>query len=226
MKLKLHHTSLICFLLISNLCFSQHKKDTASVQTPYLFPQFTEGSVIFKDGHSSRAMLNYETALNEMQFIGPDKVVLSLAEPDKVAVVNIADRHFINNKNSFVEILVEGTISLCLRVHQKRFAERIGAYGGTSAAASIGGYSSYTTPEGSMTKLTPHEAVSYQTEYFFYMLHYGKLKLVLGKRDLLRYFSSNAALLKQEIEKEHTNFSDIESMKKIFNWINANGIKD
>ena len=227
MKLKLHHTLLFCFLLISNLVFSQHKKDTVSIPSPFLLPKFTEGTIVFNDGKINRGLLlNYDTSLDEMQFIGPNKEILSFAQPEKVGLVKIADRQFLNYKNFFVEMLIEGNISLCLRIHQKRFSERIGAYGGTGAAASIGNYSTYTSADGNLTKLTPREAVSYKTEYLFYILHYGKIKMILTPRDLYRYFPSNKELLKQEIEKQHTTFSNIESVKNIIRWINANEIKN
>lgn len=224
MKLKYHHTLFICLLLTSNLAFSQHTKDTVSGSSPFLFPQFMDGTIVFKDGSSNRGLFNYETSLDELQFIGPNKEILSLAHPEKVMMVTIANRRFINNKNLFIEILAEGRASLCLRVHQKRIAEKIGAYGGASGTSSIDSYSSYKSADGRYLNLSPNEEVSYRKEYFFYLLQADKMKLIVNRNDLLKYFSSKKELLKQEMEKQNFKFNDIESMKKMISWINANGI--
>lgn len=223
MKTKHLHTLIICFLLIGNLAYSQPKNDTVSGSSPFLFPQFTEGTIVFKDGSSNRGMFNYDTSLDEIQFIGPNKEILALAQPEKVAMINIGNRRFMNAKNSFIEILIEGPVSLCLKIHQRRIAEKIGAYGSASGTTSIDTYSSYKT-EGRYVNLSPNEAVSYKKEYSFYLLQNDKMKLIVAKNDLLKYFSSNKELLKQEMERQYTKFNDIDSIKKIISWINANGI--
>ncbi len=223
MKIDRHYTILICFLLISNLVFSQQKKDNAKGSTPYLFPQFTEGTIVFKDGSTHTGMLNYNSAVDEMQFIGPNEQILSFAEPEKVATVTIANRRFMNHQNRFVEILVAGPISLFLRIHQKRFAEKIGAYGGASGTTSIDSYSSYKGNDGRYTDLSPNEAVTYKAEYLFYLLRGDKMKMVLTKSELLKYFPSVKELLKQEMEQQNVKFDDVESVKRIISWINTKG---
>jgi len=46
------------------------------------------------------------------------------------------------------------------------------------------------------------------------------------KYDFLQMFSIQKDLGKQEIEKENCKFTSVESVKKIVDWMNANGIKD
>ena len=224
MKLKLHHTPLICFLLISNLVFSQQKSDTASLGSQFLFPQFTEGVIVLAYGNVCRGKLNYDTSLEQLNFLGTKNEILAIADPAKVIKVSIANRDFIYIKDFLVEIISTGSVSLRLRVHQKRTAEKIGAYGGVSPSASIESLSSVKLSDGTYAKLSPHEMVSFKNELFFYLLHNGKTKLVYNQKELLKCFPSNKALLKQEIERQHTKFDSIDSMKKIVDWINANGI--
>jgi hypothetical protein len=224
MKTGYRNTFLLFFLLISNLTFSQQKKDNTNVSTPFLFSQFTEGTILFKDGSSNRGLLNYNTTIDEMQFIGPNEEVLSFAEPQKVSTVTIANRRFMNYQNHFVEILVEGSTSLFVRVHQNRYAEKIGAYGGASGTSSIDSYSSFKGNDGRYTELSPNEAVTYKSEYVFYLLHTDKMKMVLTKSDFIKYFSSSKEQLKQEIERQNIKFDNIDSVKKIVSWVNANGI--
>jgi hypothetical protein len=180
MKPNIHHTLLIYFLLISNFGFSQDKKDTLNLKSSLLFPQFTEGTVIFKDGSSNRAMLNYDTSLDEMQFIGPKNENLAFAEPEKISMVIISNRQFINYNNHFVEILVDGNVTLCLKVCQKRFAEKVGAYGGTSPSSSLTTYSSIRLSDGFNTKLSTNEVIKIKTEFLFYLLQDDRMKQIFN----------------------------------------------
>lgn len=225
MKIRYHYTLLTYFLLISNLVISQSKKDTTS-NSPLLFPQFIDGIITLKDGTVCSGKLNYDTSIDEMQFIGTKNEILSFAEPEKVAKVVIANRTFIHVKNFFVEILTEGPVSLCLKVHQKRIAEKIGAYGGTSSTSSIESLTTVKLSDGTMTKLSPNEKVTFQMESLFYLMYNGKIKLILNQNDLFKYFSSHKELIRQELENQHTKVSSIDSMKKIIEWMNAKGIKD
>jgi hypothetical protein len=226
MKIRCRHALLICSLLISNLVFSQSQDDTVTVSKALLFPHFTEGVIVFKNGSSCRNMMNYNIYLDEMQFIGPNKEVLSLAEPEKVSMIIIDKRNFINYKNYFIEILSEGSVSLCLRIHQKRFTEKGTAYGGTSSTSSIANYSSINLNDAYVTKLSINEHYTYHTDFLFYLMRYSKMKLVLNQNDLLKYFSGNKELLKQEMKSQHTKFDSIDSMKKIVEWMNANETKN
>lgn len=228
MGIKLHYTLFIFYLLISNLAFAQQKNDTAAFDASnYLFPKFTDGIITMKDGSEAGGKLNYNTLLDEMQFIGDKNEILSFADPSKVVKVVIANRNFLYLKNYFVELIDQGNVSLFSRIHVKRWAEKIGAYGGTSSTSSIESVSSYSSGYGTTTKLSPNEKVSFQTELIFYvMFNNGKIKMVANKNDLLKCFASNKEIIKQEMERQNTKFNSIESVKKIIGWINANGIKD
>lgn len=225
MKNKLHYTLLICFLLISNLVFSQQRKDTVLNSTRFLFPEFTDGVVSMKDGQQLGAKLNYDTSLDQMQFLGANNEILYLGEPDKLFKVVIANRTFITIKNYFVESIAIGPVSLYLRVHQKRNTVKIGAYGGESQLSSIGNLTSVKLNEGTTTKLAANEKVSYKSDLFFYVMINGKTKIVLNQKELLKCFPSNKELLKKEMETQNTNFNSVDSIKKIIDWINEKGIK-
>ena len=72
--------------------------------TGLLFEQFTRGTVVMTDGTSSEAMLNYNSLMQQMCFIGPDGSILAIADPAKVSVIVINGRRFHPLKNDiFVE---------------------------------------------------------------------------------------------------------------------------
>jgi hypothetical protein len=226
MKNVLHYILLICFLLISNLSFSQPQKDSILTSTRFLFPQFTDGKVILKDGVVVSAKLNYDTFTDQMQFMGANNVVMNISEPEKVINVVILNRTFSYLKNYFVEDISNGTVTLSTRLHQQQIAEKNGAYGGSSPATSIQSISSLYQGDGTVNKLSSNETVSYNKTLTFYITVNGKTKIVFNQNDFLKCFPSKKDVIKQEIDKENCKFSSVESVKKIVEWMNTNGIKD
>ena len=71
--------------------FAQADKNVRQL-TQYLFPEFTEGSVLQKSGTVTKTMLNYNTLTQEMVFKQGEQY-LAFADPSSIDTV------FLNNKN-------------------------------------------------------------------------------------------------------------------------------
>lgn len=226
MKNLLHSILYISFLLISTLSYSQSNSDSVQVSSQFLFPQFTEGKVVLKDGTVAAGKLNYDTFLDQMQFMGVNNVVMNIAEPNKVVIITIQDRNFIYLKDYFVEQLSDGPVKLYARLHQSQLVEKIGAYGGASAVSSIKSLSSVDNGNGNYQQLKSNDKVSYTKSLTYYVTINGKTKIVYDQNDFLKCFPSKKVLVKQEIDKENCKFASAEAVKKIVDWMNTNGIKD
>jgi len=226
MKTRFHYTLIFACLLFSNLAFSQTKSDVTFDPSYFLLPKFTDGLIKMKDGNLASGKLNYNTVVDEMQFIGDKNEILSVADPSQVVLITIGDRKFYYLKNYFFELVADGNILLFSRIHVKRFEEKIGAYGGTSSTSSITSVSSYTSDNGTLTKLNAGVKVSLQTEVVYYIALNGKYKLVLTKNDLFKLFPANKDQIKQEMDKQNIQFDSVDSFKKIIDFINTKGIKD
>jgi hypothetical protein len=222
----LSNLALICFLLFSNLVFAQQKRDSTTSSTRFLFPQFTDGVVVMKDGNVSGGKLNYDTSTDQMQFLGADNAILQIAEPEKVVKVVIANRTFVFLKNYFVEVIIDGPVLLYSRIHEQRIAEKVGAYGGSSPASSIQTVSTLFSGDGTINRLTANEDVTYRKELILSVSVKGKMRIISVQNDLLKCFSSKKELIQQEMDKQKTKISSLESTKKIIEWINTNGITD
>lgn len=226
MKTKNRLTLLISFLLFSGSVFSQGISSSTTDSTIYLFPQFTEGSVTLKDGSVWFGKLNYNTVLDQMEFIGTNNEILSLAEPEKVLKVIIDNRNFINIKINFAEIISDGPVFLCQRKHTIRNVEKIGAYGTTGSGSNISTVSSFRVNERDVNDLMVQEKTKSHTNLIFYVINKRTIREIANQKDLLKCFPSKKELVKQELEKQHTKFSSVESLERIINWINEKGIKD
>ena len=226
MKTKNRLTLLISFLLISGSVFSQGISSSTTDSTLYLFPQFTDGSVTLKDGSVWFGKLNYDTFRDQMQFLGPNNVIMELGEPEKVSNVAIAKRHFINYKNNFIEFITNGPVFLGLKIHTSRIAKKVGAYGTSSTSSNITPMSYTRINAIDITDLSVTENIKYHTDLNFYLINGKDIREIKNQKDLLKCFSLNKNQLKQEIKSENTKFNSIASMNRIMDWINGKGIKN
>jgi hypothetical protein len=208
-------------LLISNLTFSQQRKETAS---EFLFPNFTSGIVMLKDNSVINTKLNYDTFTNQMLYMGADSVLMTFAEPEKVNYVAISNRNFFYIKNYFAELQTNGPILLYSRIHNEKISDKAGSYASASPATRTQAVSSIGSLDGRLTGVT--EDASYIQSVNFYVTINDKTRVVSNQNDFLKCFPSKKELIKVELEKQSTKFSSIEAVKKLVDWMNANGIKD
>jgi hypothetical protein len=218
-------TFLICLFFFSNQVFSQQKKDTVSGSPQFLFPQFTDGTVMMKDGTVAHVKLNYDAVWDQMQFLGDNKAIMTIANPENVIKVEIAKRTFVFMMNYFAEEIVVGPVSLYVRIHQLRIVKKASGYGGTSSASSVQSVNSFTGGDKTNGALTNNDDVSYTKDITYYLSIKGKTKVISSLNNLVKSFPSQKDLVQKELNKEDPQFSSIESIKKIIVWINANGIE-
>ena len=55
-------------LLLLSVCFSSSILQAQELSQSYLYDEFKDGLVLFKDGRRSSAMLNYNTTVEEMLY--------------------------------------------------------------------------------------------------------------------------------------------------------------
>lgn len=216
----------ICFFIISNPAFSQQQKDTVSDFRQFLFPEFSEGVVYLKDGTVARVKLNYDEVWDQMQFIEADKVIMKIAEPEKVVKIIVSNRTFVYLKNYFVEVISEGPVSLYSRIHQQKIVKKASGYGGSSATTSVQSVSTFTGGDRTNGALANNDAISYIKDVTLYLSVKGKTKIITSLNDLVKCFPLKSDLIQKEIVKENTLYNSIESVKKLIDWINSNGIEN
>lgn len=183
-KIILHNTLVIGFLIISNVVVSQIYKDTATVSSEYVFSHFMDGLVSLNDGTIFNGKFNYDASTNQMKYIGTTNEIMYLSEPEKIYKVTIANRDFIYVKNFFVEIISDGPVSLCMRVHEKQYTEKNAAYGCTTVSSSISSVAGFGR-KGVDYQLASSDKISFQLDSVFYVMNNGISRVVLKENDLL-----------------------------------------
>lgn len=78
---------IVCFSSIE--CFSQNNQST------FLFPEFTEAIVHYKDGRAFQVPINYNLLESNFIFIDKDKKKKEFSDPELVISVKVGDRAFL-----------------------------------------------------------------------------------------------------------------------------------
>ena len=162
----------ICLLYISCITTISAQKN----QLQYLFPEFQNGQVLYKDGRMFSVSLNFSLISNRFVFIDThdDNIIKEFAEIEKVGIVKTGNRIFqINNKGEANEIVQDANPRITVSYSGKKTDQgKKAAYGGRSHTASIdaistfrgGGGISYTL-EGDDRWIITEVGKSYQVEY-------------------------------------------------------------
>ena len=104
--------------------------------------------------------------------------------------------------------------------------KKASGYGGSSATTSVQSVSTFTGGDRTNGALANNDAISYTKDMTFYLSVIGKTKVITSLHDLVKSFPSKKVLIQKELAKEETQFSSIESVKKLIDWINQNAIEN
>ncbi|HMT68304.1 MAG TPA: hypothetical protein PKE28_11970, partial [Bacteroidales bacterium] len=97
---------IIAVLIFSLVMFPSFSQRQGVELSHYVFPDFTDGSVLMKSGNRLQALLNYNALSEEMIFVDKDrKLAISREEKEKVDTVYIKGRKFFVLDSRFLELL-------------------------------------------------------------------------------------------------------------------------
>lgn len=196
----------------------QNMEDLTSRNQQFLFQDFTDGSVLYKNGSSARGKMNYNLVVGELRFIDPaNGQQMALANPGDVVLVAISGRHFIplSKSGEFLEIIENGTVALAVR--RKTIAQHYGkegAYGTINTASSIETIN--TVSDGSTGKTENISTVDYQTlstTETYYLVVNGKPQLISNKKSLLNAYQKGIRpLIEQYMTDANVSVKDEQTL--------------
>jgi hypothetical protein len=205
----------LLFSIHVSICAQQRKEISH-----YLFPEFTEGVVLMKNGVKNPALLNYNAATEEMIFKQGDQV-LALAEPtlNQLDTVFIGDRVFILYERKFVEILHRDGFNLFAQNKCRVIPPgKPAAYGGTSQTSSTDSYSGWVSGGRLYELKLPDD---YQVKpYTIYLLDNGSgWKSIKSMRQLSNIYKKERALYKKYTDENSVDFEDQKAVAQLIHFM-------
>ena len=197
------------FLICCNslICWAQ------GAHSNYLFPEFTDSYIYYKDGRVFQVQSNYDLLKNMFQFIDKDNEIKEFADPEMIVSIKIGERIFILvNKNEAAEVIQSDPRILVQYSGQKRIKKDL-TFGGKTETASVDSYSNMVYGTGDDTKNT----VITKLEYQFYIEKNKRLKRFSTEKQFLKLFPKQKEELKKYIDESKVDFNSIEQVVQLCN---------
>ena len=189
--------------------------------THYLFPEFTKGVVLMKNGIKNETMLNYNSLTEEMIFEN-NGTKLALGQPELVDTVYIKGRKFFLLNGKFVEMINYSKYELYAE-HKCTIRDpgKPAAYGGTSQTSAATSYSSYFAGGQVYDLKLP---VGCETKPFvdYWLKKDGRLNKFLSLRQLSKLFDEKYDLFKEFVKKHDVKYTDQSSIIELIKYMEAN----
>ncbi len=200
-------------LILSVIFFGFSNASAQKKHLSYLFPEFTDSYIYYKDGKVFQVPTNYDLFKNKFFFIDKDDEKKEFADPDMIVSIKVGDRTFRQLSNEDVaEVIQAEPLILVQYLGETRIKKEL-SMGGRTETASVDSYSNtYTYGVGDDTR----NIELIKTEYQFYVEH-KRLKRFSTEKQFLKIFSKQKEELKKYIDKNKVDFSSIEQVVKLCN---------
>ena len=212
------------YFLIFSLSFTTlYSQNYAVVLSHYLFPEFTQGTILMKNGIKNNALLNYNSLTEEMIFKdNGNMLAIGKTEMELIDTVFIKDRKFITLNNKFVELISHSTCDLYVE-HKCRVIPpgKPSGYGGTSQTSSATTYSSILSGGRAYALKLPddYEVIPYS---YYWLRKNGELNRFINMKQLMRIYDDKKDLFKAYVKKHDVKYEDQESIVQLIEYLEAN----
>ena len=186
-----------------------------------LFPQFENGTVVFKNGVRSAASLNYNIIQQEMLFKSSDSTIMAIANPSEIIVIIIEERRFfpVTSGGIFYEEIPAGKGSFFIQRKAIMLSQgKAAGYGGYSATSSITSYGTLYSGSGNVINLNPDEKFKLKNNNFYYLKSGKNYKKFSSAKTLGKLFKGQESKIEKFANEQSINFSSIDDVTMIVEY--------
>lgn len=189
------------------------------VSSRYLYPQYTSGSVIAKDGSVANASLNYNLMQGEMQFIGPKGDTLAIANEGEIKYVVINSDSFVYDK-VYLQLIATNNAASIAKNEKIKLGDirKRGAYGTTSAGGGIDTYSTIVS-SGQRQNLTEQKDYLMIKETTYYISKGYNNFMLANKKNVVKMFGQKQNEIEAYLRDNKTNFGKEDDLKRLIAFL-------
>ncbi len=210
--------NLLLFMLLT--AFILVKAQTAGVQAShYVFPEFQKGTVLFKNGGTQPAHLNYNIYTQELVFMR-NGVNLALTNTEKIDTIYIGSHRFVPVKKKYYELVVYKAIPLFIEYTCDITPPgKVAAYGGTSQLSASSSLFSLLGSSGIYQLKLPDD-YKISPYLYFWTKKDDVFCKVNSAKQLIKLFPEKENDIKRITEKYNIKFKTKEEVEKLFQLLN------
>lgn len=204
---------LVLFFLVSFACMAHSQNKEGS---PYLFEEFQNAVVFFKDGSQYHEKMNYNLLVDKFFFIDrEDNKVKVLSNPQDVQVIKFGNRIFYTEGNNGIEILPTNPVLYVQYKGNMRKEASKGGYGTGAETTSVRTYGGTNANNGQRYDFDPEKLIL-GSRYNIYWIEYkGKKKPFKNFKQFLKLYPKQQEQLKLFIKENSVDFNDVQQMSRL-----------
>ena len=199
---------ILCWLGIWIFCvglFAQNTKDNSS----YLFDEFQDCLIVYKDGRQFTAPVNYV-------FKDPEQQEKEFSDPELIAVLRIGNRSFLIGKQEAIEVIQAQPKFNVIYTGDTRRAPKKISYGGTTQTASVDNYSGL-TGTGLSGGIQDAQRIVTGINKMYEVGVGKKTKRFYNKKSFLKLFPKKQQIRwNRYIEENKIDFGSVDQVFKLF----------
>lgn len=205
----------VLFLLIA--CFGLLKGFAQVEKGPYLFQEFTEAYVYYKDGRVFRVPINYNLIIGKFTFIDKDEQKKEFSDPDMVISVKVGNRSFLPVQNGGAAEVIQTEPKILVQYKGSTRKTKDIPYGGKTETASVETFSYLLSGTGASALDTENIILS-SVDNEYHIEKDNRMRQFMNEKQFLKIFSKQKEQLKQYIDENKINFNTIEKVVKLCNY--------
>ena len=184
----------------------------------YKFPAFNSATVLFKDGTTTRAKMNFNIFLNDMQFIDNKGDTLVVSNPELIDSIKFDSTVFYYQKGYLQVVEDYGSTKLVVQKKISFQPVKKGAFGLSAPGASIDTYGRLSASFNGINQLVLNEDIIV-TKMTSYIVTYKKYRSATAKRSgFLTAFPEIKKETQDFIDLNKINFNKEDDLKKLLQF--------
>ncbi|WP_300699153.1 hypothetical protein [Bacteroides sp.] len=204
------------FLLFSLIFFVISANAQSKAGSPYLFEDFQDVTVFFKDGSQYHEKMNYNLLTEKYYFIDRvDKKVKVLSNPQDVQIIKFGNRVFYTDGEKGIEILPTNPVLYVQYKGNMRKEASKGAYGQTSETSSIRTYGGTYGSRGERIDFDAEKLILGSRYNIYWIEWKGKKKPFKNFKQFLKLYSKHEEELRDFIKENGVDFNDVQQMSRL-----------
>lgn len=191
------------------------------IEYKYLYKQFNQGTVYYRNGTSPTARLNYNLLIREMQFLHFSGDTLTLDQEAMIRRISLNEDEFIYDlKKGFLKIVENyGNVKLALdQSVQVAGMDKEGGYGQTSGVYSIKTISTFSSANSSIAKLDIKGDVIYSQQKIYFLVDQNGLVFPVSRKRILRLFSRHRSEILDYLDENPVKFNELDEVRRLLSF--------
>lgn len=199
----------------------ENVNSTLPANIKFLYPQFTRGSVFFRDGTTSHALLDYNLLTNEMLFIAPKGDTLALTNEVTVKYIAIGSDTFFYNKTYLQLVTGNATAKLAKReALVMGNVKKASGYGQASSTSAITTISSVHLQDR-VTNLTQNQELTFTKQTTYYIGDTYNHFLPANKKNIIKLFEKKKPAIEQYFKDNKVFLNKEEDLKALIDFLKS-----